>query len=201
MGRAWTTDGRNAQYGVNHGEGLCCFFHQFFGSPTTLPSLILRMCHAAASSTSWVVKVPGTTSTPASIMLRNGPARTTTSCGRWRAFVTPPVSPPITSGCSRVRATAAPIPRRSDFRNPQHPHGAADRYAGARHLRHDFIGAGHIGQNQGQLRNPDNPNHILESAAPTRSATIVTHIAATGIWLSCRRACLPRAASTASSCA
>jgi hypothetical protein len=31
-------------------------------------------------------------------------------------------------------------------------------------LRHDFIGAGHIGQNQGQLRNPDNPDHILESA-------------------------------------
>jgi hypothetical protein len=32
-------------------------------------------------------------------------------------------------------------------------------------LRHDFIGAGHIGQNQGQLSNPDNPDHILESAA------------------------------------
>ena len=32
-------------------------------------------------------------------------------------------------------------------------------------VRHDFIGAGHIGQNQGQLRNPDNPDHILESAA------------------------------------
>jgi hypothetical protein len=32
-------------------------------------------------------------------------------------------------------------------------------------LRHDFIGAGHFGQNQGQLRIPDNPDHILESAA------------------------------------
>ena len=32
-------------------------------------------------------------------------------------------------------------------------------------LRHDFIGAGHIGQTQGQLRNPDNPDHILKSAA------------------------------------
>jgi hypothetical protein len=27
-------------------------------------------------------------------------------------------------------------------------------------LRHHFIGAGHIGQNQGQLRNPDNADHI-----------------------------------------
>ena len=32
-------------------------------------------------------------------------------------------------------------------------------------LRHDFIGAGRDGQTQGQLRNPDNPDHILESAA------------------------------------
>jgi hypothetical protein len=32
-------------------------------------------------------------------------------------------------------------------------------------LRHDFIGAGRSGLTQGQLRNPDNPDHILESAA------------------------------------
>jgi hypothetical protein len=32
-------------------------------------------------------------------------------------------------------------------------------------LRHNFIGAGQIGLNQGQLRKPDNPDHILESAA------------------------------------
>jgi hypothetical protein len=32
-------------------------------------------------------------------------------------------------------------------------------------VRHNFTGAGHIGQNQGQLRNPDNPDHILESGA------------------------------------
>jgi hypothetical protein len=32
-------------------------------------------------------------------------------------------------------------------------------------VRHDFIGAGQIGLTQGQLRNPDNPDHILESAA------------------------------------
>jgi hypothetical protein len=32
-------------------------------------------------------------------------------------------------------------------------------------LRHDFIGTGRSGLTQGQLRNPDNPDHILESAA------------------------------------
>ena len=32
-------------------------------------------------------------------------------------------------------------------------------------LRHELIGAGHSGQTQGQLRNPDNPDLILESAA------------------------------------
>jgi len=32
-------------------------------------------------------------------------------------------------------------------------------------VRHNFKGTGHNGQIQGQLRNPDNPDHILESAA------------------------------------
>jgi hypothetical protein len=32
-------------------------------------------------------------------------------------------------------------------------------------VRHDFIGASRSGLNQGRLRNPDNPDHILESAA------------------------------------
>ena len=32
-------------------------------------------------------------------------------------------------------------------------------------LRHDFINAGRSGFTQGQVRNPDNPDHILESAA------------------------------------
>ena len=32
-------------------------------------------------------------------------------------------------------------------------------------LRHDFIGAGHNGLNQGLLRNPDNPDKILDSDA------------------------------------
>jgi hypothetical protein len=81
----------------------------YSGSPTTPPSLLLRTCHAPASGTSWVVKVPGTSSTPASIMLLIGPARTTMSCGRWSAFVTTLVSPPLTSESSRARAPAAPI--------------------------------------------------------------------------------------------
>ncbi len=32
-------------------------------------------------------------------------------------------------------------------------------------LRHDFVSAGHNGLNQGQLRNPDNPDKLLDSAA------------------------------------
>ena len=32
-------------------------------------------------------------------------------------------------------------------------------------IRHPFIGAGRSGHNQGRLRNPDNPDHILENAA------------------------------------
>jgi hypothetical protein len=32
-------------------------------------------------------------------------------------------------------------------------------------VRHNFKGTGHNGQTEGQIRNPDNPDHILESAA------------------------------------
>jgi hypothetical protein len=32
-------------------------------------------------------------------------------------------------------------------------------------LRHDFVDAGHNGLNQGQLRNPDNPDKLLDSVA------------------------------------
>ena len=105
------------------------------------------------------------------------------------------VSPPLTSGCSRVRATA-----NLEIRNI--------RVAGQNDLlvdvtvRHNFKGTGHNGQTQGQLRNPDNPESRTTSSRaplPTRSAIIATHIAATGMWLFCRRACLPRDASTASS--
>ena len=79
-------------------------------------------------------------------------------CGRWSAFVTTLVSPPLTSGCSRVRATA-----NLEIRNI--------RVAGQNDLlvdvtvRHNFKGTGHNWQTQGQLRNPDNPDHIFESAA------------------------------------
>jgi len=38
-------------------------------------------------------------------------------------------------------------------------------------LRHDFIGAGRSGHTQGQLRNPDNPDRILESAASDKIRT------------------------------
>jgi hypothetical protein len=93
-----------------------------------------------------------------SLLLRTGPARTTMSCGCWRAFVTQPVSPLITSGCSRVRATAAPISKSATSAWRSRPICWWTS-------RHDFIGACHIGQNQGQLRNPDKPDHILESAA------------------------------------
>jgi hypothetical protein len=129
------------------------------GSPTTLPSLLLRTCHAPVSGTSWVVKVPGTTSTPASIMLLIGPAHTTMSCGCWSAFVTTLVSPPLTSGCSRVRATAAPISKSATFASQQ-----TDLLVDVT-VRHNFKGTGHNGQTQGQLHNSDNPDHVLESAA------------------------------------
>ena len=87
-------------------------------------------------------------------------AHMTMYCGRWSAFVTTLVSPPLTSGCSRVRATAAPISKSATSAWPQHTDLLVDVT-----LRHNFIGAGQIGQNQGQLRNPDNPDHILKSAA------------------------------------
>jgi hypothetical protein len=110
MGRAWTTGAMLlALQSQSRTRTMLPSSISSSGSSTTLPSLPLRMCHAATRGTSWVVTVPGTTSTPASSMLRTGPERTTMSCGRWRAFVRQPVSPPITSRCSRVRATAASI--------------------------------------------------------------------------------------------
>jgi hypothetical protein len=49
------------------------------------------------------------------------------SCVHWIAFVTTLVSPPLTSGCSRVRATAEQISK------SEHPRGEADQFAGGRH--------------------------------------------------------------------
>ena len=65
---------------------------------------------------------------------------------------------------------------------------------------HNFKGTGHNGQTQGQLRNPDNPDHVLESAAADKIRNYRDTYRRTGMWLFCRRACLPRDASTASSC-
>jgi hypothetical protein len=79
------------------------------GSPTTRPSLLSRMCNAAARGTSWVVTVPGTTSTYASIIMQIGPAHTSMFCGHWSASVMPPVLPPIT----RITSSRAPLLTRS----------------------------------------------------------------------------------------
>jgi hypothetical protein len=71
MGRARTTGGRNAPRTTESitEKDYVAFFHQFFGlTNNPEPSLLLRTCHAPVSGTSWL-KVPGTTSTPASIML------------------------------------------------------------------------------------------------------------------------------------
>ena len=122
------------------------------GSPTSLPSLLSRTCHAPRYFMGG--EGAGTTSTHASTMLLIGPAHTTMYCGRWIAFVSTLALPPLTSGCSRVRATA-----NLEIRNI--------RVAGQNDLlvdvtvRHNFKGTGHNGQTEGQIRNPDNPDHIL----------------------------------------
>ena len=90
------------------------------GSPTTLPSLPLRTCHAPVSGIgegAWA---------PASTMPLIGHAHMTMYFGRWSAFVTTLASPPLTSGCSRVRAIAAPISKSATS-------AWADRFAGRRH--------------------------------------------------------------------
>jgi hypothetical protein len=100
------------------------------GSPTNLPSLLVRMCHAAARGTSWV------------------------GCLGPRQLLPPPCfeldlrARPCLAGVGehlkrsqfRHQSQAGAHecgqpPRRS--RNPQHPRGAADRFAGRRCL-HSF---------------------------------------------------------------
>jgi len=61
MGRARTTEARNAPCRQSRRGTMLPSSISSSGSLTTLPSLLLRMCHAAARGTSWVVKVPGTT--------------------------------------------------------------------------------------------------------------------------------------------
>jgi hypothetical protein len=94
-----------------------------------------------------------------------------------------------------VRATAEPISK-SATSVAQQTDWQVDVTVG-----HNFKGTGHNGQTQGQLCNPDNPDDILESAAADKIRNYRDTYRRTGMWLSCRRACLPRAASTASSCA
>jgi hypothetical protein len=65
----------------------------------------------------------------------------------------------------------------------------------------NFIGAGQIGLNQGQLRNPDNPDHILERAAADKIRNYCDTYCRNRLVTFLPRACLPRPASMASSCA
>jgi hypothetical protein len=117
------------------------------------------MCNALVSSISWVVTVPGTISTVAPAIVQTGSLRMSTFCRRWSASVRPPATPPAASGCSRARATVANL------------EVCSIRVAGKTDLLiditlgHDFICAGRSGRTQGWLRNPDNPDRILENAA------------------------------------
>jgi hypothetical protein len=61
MGRAWTTGGRGASRtseAITENDYVASFINSS-DSPTTLPSLLLRTCHAPVSGISWVVKVLG----------------------------------------------------------------------------------------------------------------------------------------------
>ena len=57
-----------------------------------------------------------------------------------------------------------------------------------------------MGRHKASYATPTIRTASLRAPLPTRSANIATHIAATGMWPSCRRACLPRGAFMASSC-
>jgi hypothetical protein len=95
MGRPWTTAEsaamRRAPRRQSRNRTMLPSSISSSVSPTTLPSLLSRMRNAAARGTSWVVKVPGTTSTHASIIMQTGPAHTSISCGRWSASVMTPL--------------------------------------------------------------------------------------------------------------
>jgi hypothetical protein len=84
------------------------------------------------------------------------------SCGHWSAFVTTPVLPPwvLTSEGGR-RAYLKVRNIRVEM---------TDLLIDVT-LHHDYIGASRSGLNQGQLRNPDNSDHILESAAADKIRT------------------------------
>jgi hypothetical protein len=109
---------------------------------------------------SWVVMVPGTTQTPAFIMLGIGTTGKIIFCGRSRGSVTTSVSPPKSRWCSRAGNQRADL-EVLNIRVAQQTDLLVEVT-----LRHDFIGTGQDGGiRHGKLRNPDNPDHILESAA------------------------------------
>jgi hypothetical protein len=110
---------------------------------------------------SWVVTVPGTISTPVPTIVQIGPSRMSMSCGRWSASVIDDAG----YATSRKRVLPSEGTRRADLevRNTRVA-GKTDLLFDVT-LRHPFIGAGLSGHTQGQLRNPDYPDQILESAA------------------------------------
>ena len=122
--------------------------------------LLLRMCNALVSGISWVVTVPGTISTPAPTIVQNGPSRISHVL---RALES--ICNDAGYATSRKRVLPSEGTRRADLevRNIRVA-GKTDLLIDVT-LRHPFIGAGRSGHIQGQLRNPDNLDQILESAA------------------------------------
>ena len=128
-------------------------------SPTTLPSLLLRTCHAPVSSISWVVKVSGTINS----CLHHASNWTCAHDHVLRALERICNDAGFATTHKRVLTSKGHRPADLQIRNI--------RVAGQNDLlvdvtvRHNFKGTGHNWQTQGQLRNPDNPDHIFESAA------------------------------------
>jgi hypothetical protein len=78
---------------------------------------ILRTAPLRAANVPRSTKLKGTTSTPSSIMLLIGLARTTMSSGRWSAFVSTISKAPVTMG--RLKASSAtPTTRTTSSRAP-----------------------------------------------------------------------------------
>ena len=186
------------------------------GSPTTLPSLLLRTCHAPVSGISWVVKVPGTTSTPASTMLLIGPAHTTIVVVLLLFLQKQNLANAIyLFGLGTLLSCIAGVGAQLVFATTHkrvltsEGNHCADheirniRVAGQTDLLVDFTVLTMskvqvtVGRLEASSTTPTTRTTSSRAPLPTRSAIIATHIAATGMWLFCRRACLPRAASTA----
>jgi hypothetical protein len=114
MGRPWTTIGRGETHTTEKitEADYVAFFHQFFGFPNN-PALapfanVQCPCqrYVMGGDGAWE---SGTISTPVPTIVQIGPSRMSMSCGRWSASVMTLVMPLAASGCSRVRAPAAPI--------------------------------------------------------------------------------------------